>query len=237
MTGELELLWKLRELDEQLVQVHAALARFPAQRRDLDQKIEHERKHLEQLKTRLTDVQKRRRDRERDIEASTEQERKFQGQLVSVKKNEEYTALIHEIGALKAKRSDVETDVLLLLDEEDKIHQERPRVEQALHGAEREATERRATIDREEASEREREARLEAERSTQMEGLAAGTRARYERAHGTREGRAVVPILKGACGGCFRAQPPQILQEARRGDRVLSCEGCGRLIIWPPDGA
>jgi len=45
----------------------------------------------------------------------------------------------------------------------------------------------------------------------------------------------VVAIVKGACGGCFRAQPPQVLQEARRGDRLLACDGCGRLLIWPPE--
>ena len=55
---------------------------------------------------------------------------------------------------------------------------------------------------------------------------------------GTLRGRAVVPILpKGACGGCFRGQPPQVLQEARRGDRVLLCDGCGRMMVWPPEGA
>ena len=45
----------------------------------------------------------------------------------------------------------------------------------------------------------------------------------------------MVAIVKGACGGCFRAQPPQVLQEARRGDRLLACDGCGRLLIWPPE--
>jgi len=43
-----------------------------------------------------------------------------------------------------------------------------------------------------------------------------------------------MPIVKGACGGCFRAQPPQVLQEARRRDRMLSCDGCGRLMVLPP---
>jgi uncharacterized metal-binding protein len=28
-----------------------------------------------------------------------------------------------------------------------------------------------------------------------------------------------------------------VLQEARRGDRLLVCDGCGRLLVHPPDGA
>ena len=67
--------------------------------------------------------------------------------------------------------------------------------------------------------------------------LPPSTRSRYERIRGSREGRAVVPIIKGACGGCYRGQSPQTLQEARRGDRILLCDGCGRMLIWPPEGA
>ncbi|TMQ68855.1 MAG: hypothetical protein E6K80_13650 [Candidatus Eisenbacteria bacterium] len=70
-----------------------------------------------------------------------------------------------------------------------------------------------------------------------MTRLPATTRSRYERIRQSRDGRAVVPIVKGSCGGCFRGQPPQMLQEARRGDRALICDGCGRILIWPPEGA
>ena len=76
---------------------------------------------------------------------------------------------------------------------------------------------------------------IEARREKHIAGLPPGTRSRYERIVQSRDGRAVVAILKGACGGCFRNQPPQVLQEARRRDRLLVCEGCGRLVIWPPD--
>src|SRR5205823_12527842 len=96
---------------------------------------------------------------------------------------------------------------------------------------------RRAQIDREEAEARQRLDALEAERKRHLEKLPTPTRLRYERIHGSREGRAVVPILKGACGGCYRAQPPQMINEAKKGDRLLTCDGCGRLMIWPPDGA
>jgi hypothetical protein len=28
-----------------------------------------------------------------------------------------------------------------------------------------------------------------------------------------------------------------VIQEARRGDRLLTCDGCGRLLVWPPEAA
>ena len=237
MTEELAHLWALRGLDESRGALRAALARFPAERVGLERRVSAERARLEALKTRLGEIQLKRRQLEKDIEAATSEERKYQSQLFSVKKNEEYTALLHEIAAVKAKRSDVETEVLMLLEDEERAARERPLIEQAMAAAERESAERKAAIDEQEARDRGRLEALEAERATHVAALPPSTRMRYERIHGSLDGRAVVPIAKGACGGCFRAQPPQVLQEAKRGDRLLTCDGCGRLLIWPPETA
>ena len=236
MTEEIQTLWALRELDERLVGLLAALKRFPAQREAVDKRLSSDRVHLETLKKELSDFRLKRGLMEKDIDALTAEERKFQGQLPLVKKNEEYTALLHEIAGAKKKRSDRETDLLMLMDEEEKKAGQKPALEKELAAFEAEAKARLATLDNEEKAEKEQVAGVEEERASLVARLPAGTRSRYERIRASREGRAVVPILKGACGGCFRAQPPQMLQEARRGDRLLSCDGCGRLLIWPPEG-
>ncbi|MGH7730610.1 MAG: zinc ribbon domain-containing protein, partial [Candidatus Eiseniibacteriota bacterium] len=232
---ELQTLWALRELDERLVTLNAALARFPAQRQVVDQRLAGDRGRLETVKKELSDYQIKRRQMEKDIEALTVEERKFQSQLPLVKKNEQYTALLHEIAGVKQKRSDRETDLLVLMEEEDRRAHEKPALEKALAALESEVAAGLQALAAEEQAERERVAVVEGERATLGARLPAGTRARYERIRTSKDGRAVVPIQKSACGGCYRAQPPQMLQEARRGDRLLVCDGCGRLLIWPPD--
>jgi len=237
MTEELQILWSLRGLDEQLVTLQGALSRYPADRQTLEHRMTAERARLEELKKAIGDVQLRHRKMEQDIEALQQEERKFQSQLPMVKKNEEYSALLHEIADRKGKRSERETDLLMLMDEEQRLHHERPTYEQSLKKVEDETKVRLGTIADEERREREQAAALEAERQSLMSRLPQGIRSRYERIRASRDGRAVVPIIKGSCGGCFRGQPPQALQEARRGDRLLTCDGCGRLLIWPPEGA
>lgn len=236
MTEEIQTLWALRELDERLVVLQAALKRFPAQREAVEKRLAGDRVHLEALKKELSEFRLKRGLMEKDIEALTAEERKFQGQLPMVKKNEEYTALLHEIAGAKKKRSDKETDLLMLMDAEEKKAGEKPVLEKALAGFEAEAKTKLATLEAEDQAERAQVTAVEAERATLTAKLPAGTRTRYERIRASLEGRAVMPIQKGACGGCFRAQPPQMLQEARRGDRLLYCDGCGRILIWPPDG-
>src|SRR5258706_11835172 len=43
-----------------------------------------------------------------------------------------------------------------------------------------------------------------------------------------RNGLAVVPVERDACGGCFNAIPPQKQREIRQRKKVMVCENCGR---------
>jgi hypothetical protein len=235
MTGELERLWELHGLDEQVSACHATLSRFEEERAQLRSRLDGERARVEAVQKRIAEVQLRRRQLEKEVETAAGEERKFQNQLLSVKKNEEYQALLHEIDAVRRRRSDAETRVLEAMEEEDAATREKPVAQAALAAGEREVAERVAGVDREEAARRAELEGLEQRRRQALDGLTPQVRARYERIHASRDGRAVVPIRGGACGGCFRGQPPQLLQEARRGDRVLTCEGCGRMLVLPPE--
>jgi predicted nucleic acid-binding Zn-ribbon protein len=236
VTEEIDRLWNLKGLDEQLLEARAALIKFPEQRKALEARAAEEKAKLDQVLARTADAQKKRRELERDADGVGEQERKFASQLPAVKKNEEYQALLHEISASKARRSEIETQILLQMDVEESLAREKPVAEKALQAAQAELSGRRSEIDAAEKSAEARVAEIQSRRDAEMAGLPAATRSRYERTHAARAGQAVVPILKGACGGCFRAQPPQSLQEGRKRDRILICDGCGRILIWPPEG-
>lgn len=235
MSDELDRLWALKDLDERAVALRAELKRFPEQRATLERAVSEQGAKLERHRAQVSAGQLRRRELEREIDSLTAQERKYQGQTYAVKKNEEYRALLDEIEGVKKKRSDLETEVLMTFEAEERLASQRAEAERALQAAQREAAERTSHIDAEERADRERLEAIEAERARHIGGLPPATRSRYERIVHSRDGRAVVAILKGACGGCFRNQPPQVLQEARRRDRLLICEGCGRLVIWPPN--
>jgi predicted nucleic acid-binding Zn-ribbon protein len=217
--------------------VRTELKRFPELRAPIQRAVAEKTAALDRHKGDAASNLSKRRELEREIEALTTQERKFQSQTATVKKNEEYRALLDEIEGVKRKRSDLETEVLMAFDSDERFTRERTTAEQALKAAQAEAAERTRQIEAEERVANERLAALDAERATHVQALPPASRSRYERIRQSREGRAVVAIQKGACGGCFRAQPPQLLQDARRRDRLLVCENCGRLLIWPPDAA
>ena len=45
-----------------------------------------------------------------------------------------------------------------------------------------------------------------------------------------RNGLAVVPVNRGACGGCFNIVPPQKQAEIREKKKLIVCEHCGRIL-------
>jgi predicted nucleic acid-binding Zn-ribbon protein len=236
MSADLDTLWTLHGLDESVAQLRASLEKFPGLKRELDGRVDSDRAKLESQKKAVTEFQAARRKIEQEIESVLAQQRKFESQQPSVKTNEEYHALTKEITACKSKRSELETQVLVKYEEEEHSNASRPALEAALKASE---SERAAKLSAIEAEERALQARLEAaeaERAAALAELSPATRGRYERIHASRDGRAVVAIVKGSCGGCFRGQPPQLLQEAKRRDRLLTCDGCGRLLVMPPEG-
>lgn len=48
-----------------------------------------------------------------------------------------------------------------------------------------------------------------------------------------RNGLGVVPIQRGACGGCFNKIPPQKQMDIKMRKKVIVCEYCGRIMIDP----
>jgi predicted nucleic acid-binding Zn-ribbon protein len=63
------------------------------------------------------------------------------------------------------------------------------------------------------------------------EQIGPGMSLRYRRLR-QRTGRAIVPVVGGACTGCFTNIPSVFTSSINRG-KVISCENCGRMLYWP----
>jgi uncharacterized protein len=75
------------------------------------------------------------------------------------------------------------------------------------------------------------EALLElAKKIEEMEGsLDPRVQSRYRRLAG-RRGRAVVPVIRGTCYGCFVSVPTALASDADRNEELRFCESCGRFL-------
>ena len=76
-------------------------------------------------------------------------------------------------------------------------------------------------------------AQQEAKRAELWAQLDAGLRPRVERLIQQRQGRVLVPIENGICGGCRTKLRSQIITQTREAADLVVCESCQRYLFVP----
>lgn len=236
MNDELRQHWALRTLDDEAARLASDQAKIPALRRMHETRVTAARRALEVGDARAASANQQRRALERDIAAFDVQEKRFEQQLAAVTDQKQFEAVQHEIAAVRAKRSDIETTALEQLEIEEQCAAEGPSLAAVLERATQEASAANAAWDAEEAAARARTTDLDVQREAISANLSQSARNAYTRLRGARDGRAIAAIENGACGACFHSLSPHAAQEARKRERLLPCDGCGRLLMLAPAG-
>jgi len=232
MLPELEALLQLQRYDAQLMELQRKRDDIPRRREALKAALDHAKTTHEHAKKDLEKVRLERRAQEKEIEVIASEGIKLERQLLDVKTNKEYQAMLTEIQALKSKRSDRETVVLEHFEREEMLAAQTKQAEQRIAEEERKLKTGEADLEKESASLDQSMHSIKVDRDAVRPNVPKAILARYDRLAGSRDGIAVSEIRKGACGACFKGLTPQAVQEARRMDAVMQCEQCGRILIW-----
>jgi uncharacterized protein len=72
-------------------------------------------------------------------------------------------------------------------------------------------------------------AQLDEKIAEMEESLAPQVRSRYKRLVGSR-GRAIVPVIRGTCYGCFVSIPTAVASSVDRNEELTHCDNCGRFL-------
>jgi predicted nucleic acid-binding Zn-ribbon protein len=91
-----------------------------------------------------------------------------------------------------------------------------------------------AAIADEEATLREEEGGLEARRDAALGQIPPALRTRYEKLLAARKGRAVSELAGDSCAACGAHLPAQRAIAVRRGEAVVDCPDCGRILVPAP---
>lgn len=180
----------------------------------------------------VKELQVEQRNNEGEIQQKQQNIQKYENQLLAVKKNEEYQALLHEIDILKKQIGVKEERIISIMMEIDSAkasHEEdKKRIAVELKAIDAEY----AVIDAELAETvKEREA-LEAQRGPLAKGIDPSLLSRYDRIRKAKKvGAAVVPMRNDSCSGCNMRLLAQVVNELMAGDKIHSCPHCGRLLF------
>jgi predicted nucleic acid-binding Zn-ribbon protein len=230
--GQLNLLVKLQEVELAIKQFEAVIAAKPHELYPLMHVLDDTRTSATNHRKDLEALDKQRRQLETAIAEEHTNLQKAQRKLLEVKTNKEYAAMLAEIEAFKRQISGHEDAVLHLMELIDHRKQELQSLDRQVGEAEQALTEGRRRNDQELSSLQD----ILAERQRIYEETARQVERSVLKLYGRlltgRKGLAVVGIKNGTCQGCFLSLPPQLVQEVRRQDRILTCSHCQRILFW-----
>lgn len=225
-------LFSLQTIDSQIDKIRIVRGELPLEVQDLEDEIEGLATRVEKFNQEIKDLESEISAKKNAITDSLELIRKYEAQQMNVRNNREYDSLSKEIEfqSLEAQLA------------EKKIKEFGATVElkkESVKDVQAELEERTRDLEAKKAelndivAETQKEEELLLERSVEQKAVIEDRLlTAYERIRANvRNGLAVVPVERDACGGCFNKIPPQRHLDIRLHKKIIVCEYCGRILV------
>jgi predicted nucleic acid-binding Zn-ribbon protein len=231
LEDKLRVLWALQQIDHRIDELEELKGDLPGEVRSLEEQMGSLQSDIDRLDGSMRDEFALREQADNDIVTQKQKLEKYKGQQLSVRTNREYDALTREM--------DLATETISRREKEVSEHENRATVARTeaqvkrdeLNGLQPQLNEKRLALAEVSKANEEEELKVRHEREKLVARIIAADLVTYERIRRAKKGKAVVPVKRGACGGCFNRVPPQKILELRQNKRVHTCERCGRILV------
>ena len=183
------------------------------------------------VKARLTEAQNKRRAEEKEVSTVQTRLAKYKDQLLEVKTNREYQAMLHEIETAQNDIKAREDRILETMMESDELSAEVKKAEAELKSIEKEVGAERQALDQEIAALQVELERTAGAREALAREIDRGVLATFETTAKGRKGIAVSEARDGMCTICHVRLRPQVFNEVRRNDSIIQCDSCRRIPL------
>lgn len=237
MSKTADFLLELQRIDYQLGELERSKDYLP----DMISSLEGEIKAAEQTLHEATDNLEATRLEHKRLELRVKEKNadleRLKGQMTNIKTNKEYDALSREIDNVKNDITASEDAIIQALEAIEALGKEIEEKTAALEDVRKVNGEQLSNIRSEMASVGDKIKIKMGERENILVRLDRPLVSVYERVRRGKGAGAVVAVKSRACSGCYKTLPPQLIQEIRRGERTITCDSCGRILIWDDDQA
>lgn len=234
MLPDLKWAVRLQDIDNRLAELSREIAALPVHIADIEKKMHSHERRLDADRAALSANQKERKKCEGDIQMQEQKISKLKDQMLQAKTNEQYRAFQNEIDYCQKEIRRFEDRILELMGESEPLEKNVKAAEIALKGeraqveSEKNSARERTEVDRKAAAE------LQGERAEIVKQMTPTNYQRYERVRKGRQGIGVAEAVDGRCSVCHMSLRPQFFQELRKGEQVMACESCTRILYYNP---
>ena len=235
MKAELAQLIELQRTDTCIRRLGAELEAIPERRAEIDKEFEQRAFEFVGARDERDAAREKRTKLETELAETRARAEHAEKSLMAATNEKEYTAAIRETDAARKHISQLETQILELMESHDAAEVKLAELEPQVAQLREERDQKVVAFEREVAAQAEELERCRRERERLLAELPKQTSAMYNRiVTRIRGGVAVAEARNGSCTACFMALRPQVMAQIRRGDEIIICDNCNRILFYAP---
>jgi Zn-ribbon protein, possibly nucleic acid-binding len=228
----LSLLIQLQECDSQLVKLSAKKKILPENIDKLDKEFSSFKEGIEKNKIKYDELKSHRAESENKVKKLNEGMVKTKERMLEVKNNKEYQAMLKEIEVAESSRGDIETEIISILEELDKLSVLVKKDEETLKRSKDKYEQEKKIIEDDLNTIDADVVDWEKKRIDLQKNVPDDLLSRYEKIKKRNKGVGVISVWKAVCNGCHMNIPPQLYNELQKSNELLSCPNCNRIIYF-----
>lgn len=231
-TPEIATLVQLQEAETEIVRLRKVLEKVEKDKVKLASRLKQFEAAVKENREELERVQKSCRDNELEIKIVDDRIIKSNETLRNVTTNKEYQLLLREVDDNKKRKDALESELLDLMEERENCQSILDESEKEFAQIEEQVKAEQAQVEQQSTEDR---ALLEEYETRQQEigqSLDPALMVRFQKISKMNNGSAVTRASDQVCMGCFMNVPPQLYIEVQRGERLISCPQCSRILYY-----
>ena len=238
MKAELEQLIALQEADTAIRRLQSELDAIPQRRAEIEAEFDQRAFEFKALEQGRDAARAERARLDRELTEQRARAEKAERDLMSSTNSKAYEAAIREVDAAKKHISQLETQILEQMETLEQAEKDIGEREPEIAKLRVEQEEKLRAFEEQTRGAAERIEQLKAERERVVAALPKQMSAMYNRISARiRDGVAVAEARNGSCSSCFIALRPQVMAQVRRGDEIVICDNCNRILYYAAEQA
>ena len=233
MKAELQKLIALQNLDTTIRKLEKDLEAIPQRRAQIEEEFDRRAFEVRALENRREEAKHTRARLENEVVEQKGRAERAERNLMSSKKQDEYTAAIREADAARKQISTLETQILETLESLEQVDASLKERADEIAGLNSDREARLKSFDDETLAQSGHLTTARSERDQVYAALPKALSSMYGRISARiRDGIAVAEARNRSCTACFMSLRPQVMAEIRRGEEVITCDNCGRILYY-----